>query len=73
MLWSEAISKTKKCILLENIAVSLVRSVQYTCPVVRLCIVDASLTQFVGKSSFPECSKVIKCGSFKLILIVGQA
>ena len=31
-----------------NLTGSLVGSVQYTCPVVPLCIVDASLSHYVG-------------------------
>ena len=53
-------------------AVALVGSVQYTCPVVPLCIVDASLSHYVGNWLF-LCFKIIKCGSFNLALIVRQA
>ena len=44
----------------------------HTCPVVRRCVVDASLSHFVGKWLF-LCFKIIKGGSFNLALIVRQA
>ena len=41
-------------------------------PFVPLCIVDASLSYYVGNWLF-LCFKIIKCGSFNLALIVRQA
>ena len=41
------------------------------CPVVMFCIVDATLSQYVGKSLF-LCFTIIKCASFNLVLIVNK-